>query len=621
MKLKKLNLKNFRGYQEIIFDFNDFTGIIGKNDVGKSTILEALDIFFNFDDKSRRVVIPDIYDLNINADSKEFIISCVFELSDIDKPIVIDSSSSTTLKEEYMLNRNNELEIVTKWDCDRASITKSARKIFIKANIPYINEENFLTMKIRELRRHLEEIKDDIGEERYNEVNKSRKSSIRKALYEFYKSDMEPKEQLIPIGDIETDVGDLWKSLLKILPSYFLFQSDRDNTSKDTEVQTPLKAALAKALAEYEEQLNEITENVINEVSKVGEQTIKKLDDFDSDIARGLKTTHDLKKWDTLFTLSIEDDKNIPLEKRGSGIRRLILLSYFRVEAEKSRGTDDSINIIYAIEEPETSQHPDYQRLIFETLDELTQNSENQVIITTHTPELAKLMNSESLIFINRNEENIPVNIIDEQAKKAGIIESLGILPTINSEFVLCVEGRNDVNFLTTITENIEELRSIFDLSNVSIIPMHGSNLQDWINMNYLRTSNINEFHLYDSDRQDYVELVDKINRENGDRKGLCTDLLEIENYIPINHVEQHYSIEIDKSLDEWKKLDVPQYLENKLQHVEDIHEDRKSQSVIKKELNSSVTKKIGKEDLINHGVYEEILSWFEQMDLWSKEI
>lgn len=46
MKLHSLKLKNFRGYREetnIVFD--DLTVFIGKNDVGKSTILEALDIF------------------------------------------------------------------------------------------------------------------------------------------------------------------------------------------------------------------------------------------------------------------------------------------------------------------------------------------------------------------------------------------------------------------------------------------------------------------------------------------------------------------------------------------------------------------------------------------------
>lgn len=42
MKLKRIKLKNFRGYsQETTFEVTDLNVIIGKNDIGKSTILEA----------------------------------------------------------------------------------------------------------------------------------------------------------------------------------------------------------------------------------------------------------------------------------------------------------------------------------------------------------------------------------------------------------------------------------------------------------------------------------------------------------------------------------------------------------------------------------------------------
>ena len=46
MKLKSLTLKNFRSYKDekILFD-KSMNVVIGQNDVGKSTILEALDIF------------------------------------------------------------------------------------------------------------------------------------------------------------------------------------------------------------------------------------------------------------------------------------------------------------------------------------------------------------------------------------------------------------------------------------------------------------------------------------------------------------------------------------------------------------------------------------------------
>jgi len=75
MRLKSLSLYQFRGYKKetvITFDKN-LTGLIGKNDSGKSTILEALDHFFN-DTKMD----PD--DWNIYADkSDNFIrIGCTF---------------------------------------------------------------------------------------------------------------------------------------------------------------------------------------------------------------------------------------------------------------------------------------------------------------------------------------------------------------------------------------------------------------------------------------------------------------------------------------------------------------------------------------------------------------
>ncbi|WP_448378085.1 AAA family ATPase [Fervidobacterium sp.] len=46
-KVEKIILENFRAYkgrQEI--EVEDFVALVGKNDQGKSTILEAIEIFF-----------------------------------------------------------------------------------------------------------------------------------------------------------------------------------------------------------------------------------------------------------------------------------------------------------------------------------------------------------------------------------------------------------------------------------------------------------------------------------------------------------------------------------------------------------------------------------------------
>ena len=48
MNLESIKIKNFRGYaDEITIPISNLTAFIGKNDAGKSTILEALEIFFN----------------------------------------------------------------------------------------------------------------------------------------------------------------------------------------------------------------------------------------------------------------------------------------------------------------------------------------------------------------------------------------------------------------------------------------------------------------------------------------------------------------------------------------------------------------------------------------------
>ena len=65
MKLKQLKLKNFRGYNsDTYLEVSDLTALIGKNDAGKSTILEALEIFFN-----NKLVVCEREDLSVKATS------------------------------------------------------------------------------------------------------------------------------------------------------------------------------------------------------------------------------------------------------------------------------------------------------------------------------------------------------------------------------------------------------------------------------------------------------------------------------------------------------------------------------------------------------------------------
>ena len=100
MKLKQLRLKNFRGYKyNTYLEVSDLTALIGKNDAGKSTILEALEIFFN-----NKLIVCEREDLSVESTSDSIEISCVF--SDFPDSLIIDSASSTTLENENLLNQD-----------------------------------------------------------------------------------------------------------------------------------------------------------------------------------------------------------------------------------------------------------------------------------------------------------------------------------------------------------------------------------------------------------------------------------------------------------------------------------------------------------------------------------
>ncbi len=103
MVLKSLSLKNFRAFKdETRIKFNSLTTIIGKNDVGKSTILESLEIFFN-----NKAVKIDSSDVHVKSTEEIVEITCEFISFPTD--ITLDSTSKTCLKEEYLLSKEDSL--------------------------------------------------------------------------------------------------------------------------------------------------------------------------------------------------------------------------------------------------------------------------------------------------------------------------------------------------------------------------------------------------------------------------------------------------------------------------------------------------------------------------------
>ena len=109
---------------------------------------------------------------------------------------------------------------------------------------------------------------------------------------------------------------------------------------------------------EIKDKLNSVADTVKEKLQKVADRTREKLNEMDSGIASTLNPviSTDKLKWSDVFkNVSISGDKDISINKRGSGVKRLILLNFFRAEAERRAEETRHTGIIYAIEEPETS--------------------------------------------------------------------------------------------------------------------------------------------------------------------------------------------------------------------------------------------------------------------------
>ncbi len=131
MKLHSLKLKNFRGYRdEINIVFDDLTVFVGKNDIGKSTILEALDIFFNEGKGVIKIEKSDVNILEAQEGNQDTIISVCFK--ELPESVVIDTTVETSLQSEYMVNAEGYLEVIKKYK------NGGAPKVFIKANHPSV---------------------------------------------------------------------------------------------------------------------------------------------------------------------------------------------------------------------------------------------------------------------------------------------------------------------------------------------------------------------------------------------------------------------------------------------------------------------------------------------------
>lgn len=538
MKLDSVKIKNFRCYKdEISIPFSDLTALVAKNDIGKSSVLEALDAFFN----SEKLEPGDRSVGGRNSDDIE--ITCIFK--EIPEQLIIDTDNLISPANEYLLNPDGKLEIKKVF----SGAAPKCEQILIRAAHPTAENFNDLfSLTIAQLRARARELVVDL-----EGVNETIKSALRHAIWRST-SDEQLAKQLIELEG----KSKIWKPLQNTLPLFQLFKSDRPSSDQDAEAQDPIKFAIKEALKQKAGELDIIGEHVKRQVEDVTRLTIEKIREMDPDLASQLNPNFSNFNWGKVFSVSLTNEDQIPLNKRGSGVRRLFLINFFRAKAEQLASERDVQDVIFAIEEPETSQHPNNQLLLLDALKELSLEESHQVIFTTHNPILAGRVDRESIRFIEKDENGSRILAENDDNTLLRIKSSLGMFANHNIKVFVGVEGPNDIEYLSGISWRLsQEDPSIVDLKDAEqrgelvYIPMGGSTLELWTNR--LEGLQVPEVHILDRDvpppePAKYQDAADRVNARGDNCRSFITSKREMENYIHFEAINEEFEIQLTEN-------------------------------------------------------------------------
>ena len=485
MKLKELEISNFKSIHNLRIKFNDLTILIGRNDSGKTAILEAVQLLFGI---LRSVKESIDLTLVTDTDIRDQIDKLWF-YDNRDKPIEIRATIEFDVK-----HLSNEIKIVGNecglkeelhgLDC---TVTIQRKGSIVELAVKELNILGCATLLKKEILKNDKEVKPTACRviENYNILN----SSIMEALKEI----LEGKTKIIIPDTV------LAKEKLRTLGS--------------------LAHALRVPVI-----FEELIENIKDAKSEHSHQRLF------------FNLTQRVEGKETFFERPQERDVLSKIFNYGTGYVSLPFPSYGSgsqtVDAIIASIVTAKPGSIILIEEPETHQHPTFVKRLARVIETLPKTLNVQIILTTHSPIFVSTIRSKENIltirkvYIETPLGKVPATCITKAGevgyKKLDIVVSeLGVPVSIPffADVVILVEGGSDKIILEHMIEMLWEEGKLHYLPmfHYEIAPFAQApgGIEAWIDM--LTEYRIKTFVIVDGDEegQRYKERAKKRGLEN----------------------------------------------------------------------------------------------------------
>ena len=535
MQLYSLNIEGFRKHINTQIIFSDSTFLIGENNVGKSSVLYALEYLLG---ASQSIPLDEFYSIE-EAGEKRIAVDKIVLTAEFRK-IPVAANSWRGFKGRllnYEVDKNDSTDTGIKFIYRKTYPRGGKVKIETLENPKIIKEkfknctniQDYLDAGLPE-----EELTEDLKKIRYDKKLSTKEKLLFQDIESIYDLD-ESRECWIE------NPGGIPQNVLSKLPKYLLIPAQ----DKEGEI-SGTSGTLQKTLNELFNEVREKSENYkkaqeyLNKLAKELDPTdesteiskmIKELNAIISDVFphTGISAEANLSDADKVikpaFDIQMSSNVATPSNLQGTGLIRSTVFALLRYKALRDN-RKDKINdrqLIIGFEEPEIYLHPNAINKMRDTIYSLAETGKNQIVCTTHSPYMIdvskKPKQTLNSLFLEKNAENKreeitvgsrPFNITKEflqlqEDEKNYIKLLLRIEDSIAKSFfvknVLIVEGDTEQLVISeTINKMPLNLKSDI-LSEWYILRARGKAAMIPL-IKYLKAMHINIYVMHDKDEK-----------------------------------------------------------------------------------------------------------------------
>ncbi|MDM0656904.1 AAA family ATPase [Clostridium perfringens] len=423
MYINKVRIKNYKSFLDsgyIEFDDKLFA-LIGQNNTGKSTVLDAIQCVFPSAKKNINAI--DFHRATENSIEIEILFSGVTD--EYLERVVFKDKVQKQIDKVNSLEREGSSDKLEK---ERKKILEIKEKCLKECFEKYKIDNEKINIKL------IAKCGKTITKQIYvNEDTKITEADLKALL---------PQLKVIPaIRDPKNESTAGSNSYLKELIQML---DDEIQTNIEIEGQSISYRELNNVISkEAKERCKSLGNRITDFYNKaIGNNEYEVVINSDVNISKGTTYTTRIKDINT----GIEND----ILNCGTGYQSMVILSMLEAYVDIS---NNKSQYILLIEEPEVYLHPNLQRKMIDTLISISYN--NQVIFTSHSPiTLSKLSKQQIKLVKKENgvasiEDVVPKVVIDELGIKADDI-------FVNKGIVF-VEGKDDKKVFEILINKIED--------------------------------------------------------------------------------------------------------------------------------------------------------------------